>query len=131
MSELDISTAFPKFEEKKSYEELVLFHAGKVLDKISHKTISDWEDDENLQDAVCMRLFAMAEALKKYYAEHPEVHQEYQGIPWKEIIRFRDKVGHDYANVLTRIVWEIASEQLWPLYQIFSKIVSDKSRPGE
>ena len=48
--------------------------------------------------------------------------QENQDIPWTKIIGLRNKIVHDYGEILTDRIWLIASESIPELmYQIKSK----------
>ena len=48
--------------------------------------------------------------------------KENQDIPWTKIIGLRNKIVHDYGEILTDRIWLIASESIPELlYQIKSK----------
>ena len=48
--------------------------------------------------------------------------QENQDIPWTKIIGLRNKIVHDYGEILTDRIWLIASQSIPELmYQIKSK----------
>ena len=43
--------------------------------------------------------------------------QENQDIPWTKIIGLRNKIVHDYGEILTDRIWLIASESISELMQ--------------
>jgi hypothetical protein len=50
----------------KHHLNLMRLHCGKIADKMDGKTLADRAEDENLRDAVCMRLLSLAESVKEY-----------------------------------------------------------------
>lgn len=82
----------------KRYSELMLLHCEKIFNKMAGRTYQDWLNDENLRDAVCMRLMSLTECIKEHLKEHPAIFEEYPHIPWENIIRFRDKIAHHYEG---------------------------------
>lgn len=114
----------------KDYLHLMLLHCEKVEQKMEGKTISVWGLDENLRDAVCMRLLALSENTKEFFRQQKEsgtsLESEYPQIPWKEIIRFREKLAHHYEGIDYDLVWEIVENDLPPLLDTIKKLLKNK-----
>jgi len=62
----------------KNYPGLMLLHCGKILTKMEGRTHQDWVHDENLRDAVCMRLMSLAECAKEYLKENAALPDEFR-----------------------------------------------------
>ena len=101
----------------KDYLPLMRLHCEAVLRKMRGKRLADWGQDENLRDAVCMRLLALAESVKGLLAQRPDLPEEMPDIPWREIAKFRDKMAHHYEGIDYDVVWEIVEADIQPLYQ--------------
>ena len=85
-------------KEVKNYSTLMMLHCGKILTKMEGRTLQDWWNDENLRDAVCMRLLSLTECIKEYIKENPAITDKFPDIPWDDIVRFRDKIAHHYGG---------------------------------
>ncbi|MGE4505282.1 MAG: DUF86 domain-containing protein [Desulfovibrionaceae bacterium] len=97
-------------------------HCEKVLSKMDGKTIEDWGKDENLRDAVCLRLQQLAECVKKQVRCDADLPARFPHIPWDEIIRFRDKIAHHYEGVDYDMVWEIIETDIPPLHAVILEL---------
>jgi uncharacterized protein with HEPN domain len=106
----------------KNYSSLMLLHCGKILTKIEGLTHRDWVLDENLRDAVCMRLLSLTECVKEYIRENPAILNEHPDIPWDNIVRFRDKIAHHYEGMDYDVVWGILESDIQPLYEVINKL---------
>ena len=116
----------------KDYSNLMFLHCSKILSKMDGRTYGDWVNDENLRDAVCMRLMSLAECVKEYLKENPELPDEYPHIPWDNIVRFRDKIAHHYEGIDYDLVWGILESDITPLYKVISEFANKSahtSRP--
>ena len=97
------------------------------IEKIEEFTrnVSENEFDKNiqLQDAVVRRIEIIGEAAKNLPRDFTA---KYQDIPWKEIIRTRDKIIHHYFGVNLDIVWNIIKISLPDLKKKLEKIKIDE-----
>jgi uncharacterized protein with HEPN domain len=69
----------------------------------------DYYQDHRTQDAVERRVEIIGEA-----ATHvsEEIKALYPQLPWKEMIGMRTVISHEYFQIQSRIVWEVATEEL-------------------
>jgi len=114
----------------KNYPKLMLLHCSKIQAKMEGRTHDDWLRDENLCDAVCMRLMSLAECVKEYLKENPALPEEYPHIPWDSIVRFRDKAAHHYEGIDYDIVWEILESDIAPLYDVITELAEEQESPS-
>ena len=108
----------------KNYLNLMKLHSDKIFTKIEGMTHEDWIRDENLRDAVCMRLMSLAECVKEHIRENPAVIKNYPQIPWADIVRFRDKIAHHYEGTDYDVVLGILESDIQPLYEIIIKLTA-------
>lgn len=81
--------------------------------KISHfvdnHTFEDFIDNSWDQDALARNLEIIGEAANNM---DQSFRNEIPDVPWRQIIDFRNIVVHDYADLDSQIVWEIATNNL-------------------
>ena len=51
-----------------------------------------------------------------------EAQDDLAGIPWRQIIGLRNKLAHDYGEILTKRIWDIATQSLGPVKSEIDKI---------
>ena len=102
----------------KNYLRLIVLHCNKIFSRIKDVTFNDWHNDILLQDAVCFRLLALSECVKKYQKENPILQTEHPEIPWNDIIRLYDKILHHYHDVDSNEIWGIIISGIIPLYNV-------------
>ena len=84
---------------------------------------SDWRT----RDAVLHNLEVIGEAVKRI----PDgLKAGFPGIPWKRIAGFRDVLAHAYFSLNDSIVWDVATNQVGPLLEAISKMLSELDLPG-
>ena len=111
--------------DAKNYVALMLLHCEKALAKMDGRTQQDWANDENLRDAVCMRLMSLTECIKEYLKETPVLSNKFPHIAWDNIVRFRDRIAHHYEGIDYDVVWEILETDIAPLYEVIRKLAEN------
>jgi uncharacterized protein with HEPN domain len=57
----------------------------------------------------------------------PETRMAYQNIPWRNLIRLRNTISHEYPGVTEKSVWKVAFDDLPALKPKFEMMVRDIS----
>lgn len=74
------------------------------------RTLSDYLPDEMLHSAVERQLTIVGEAMVRLRKADPEIASAITDVP--EIIRFRNKLIHDYPEIDDAEVWRIIQEDV-------------------
>ena len=93
--------------------------AQSAVAKLSGKTRSAFDEDENLRLALAHLLQIIGEAARRVSSAFRERHD---GVPWNAIIGMRHKVVHDYLMVDYDVVWETVSNDLPPPVEVLKQI---------
>jgi uncharacterized protein with HEPN domain len=106
----------------KNYIGLMVIHCDRILHYIKGITYQDWVDNWMLQDAVCKRLDSLTECIKEHLKRNPSIRDEFPGIPWDDIVAFRNRDVHHYESTNFDVVWEIIERDILPLNQVIKTI---------
>jgi len=106
---------------------------NKALNRIIHhiesietymSSISSLEEFTNnslIQDAVVFNLLQIGEIAKTRVSD--KIKKQYPSIPWKKIYGFRNRLVHDYTDIILDIVYETIIFDLHNLYKQLSLII--------
>ena len=84
------------------------------------KTLDEFLDDYEKQDAIIKRLEIIGEAVKNI---PPTIRKEHPEIPWKDMAGMRDVLVHEYFGVRMERVWHTAKNDIPTLKQQITKIL--------
>ena len=106
-------------ERDKSYIYDILKSSQEVIDILKDENHNSFVNNRIKRLAIERLIQIIGEAAnhlsKDFMQENPD-------IPWTKIIGLRNKIVHDYGEILTDRIWLIASESIPELmYQIKSK----------
>ncbi|QSI04617.1 HepT-like ribonuclease domain-containing protein [Treponema pedis] len=106
-------------ERDKSYIYDILKYSQEVIDIIKDENHNSFVNNRIKRLAIERLIQIIGEAAnhlsKDFMQENPD-------IPWTKIIGLRNKIVHDYGEILTDRIWLIASESIPELmYQIKSR----------
>ena len=101
---------------------------NKHIDVISQhmigiNTLNDFANNTLVQDAVVFNLLQIGEVAKSKLSE--SFKKKYSGIPWKSIYGFRNRLVHDYENIILTVVYEAITEDLPHLRELFDEVLDD------
>ena len=80
--------------------------------------------DEDLKKVVCFNLFQIGELSNGLSDDFIE---QYNKIPWRQIIGMRNRIVHGYDTINLEIVWNTANESIIELKNYCIKILNDES----
>ncbi|MCL2014852.1 MAG: DUF86 domain-containing protein [Defluviitaleaceae bacterium] len=83
-----------------------------IIQLTQAKTFKQFDKDEGLNRAVIYALLNLGELMKTFSETDKN---EIVSIPWKDIIRFRNRAAHGYHNVSLYVTWNMATKQIPPL----------------
>ena len=99
----------------------ILESARIALDYVSNKTWDDFYKNIHCQDAVVRRIEIIGEAARRV---SPETRAKYPEIEWREMTGMRNLVIHEYDVVDIAQVWDTVRNQLPPLIEKLTKLVT-------
>lgn len=101
----------------------ILKYGKRAVGYLQSRTLDDFLDDQQLQDAAIRSLEVMGEASKRvsmaYRDDHPD-------IPWRRIAGLRDVLIHQYGRVNTREIWRVITEDVTSLLPVLDALVKDE-----
>lgn len=99
-------------------------HIQESIEKIENTTKElsreDFLNSEDAQDATVRRLEIIGEAAKNLPEDFRKKHSQ---IPWREIIRTRDKLIHGYFGVDLNLTYDIVKNDLPGLKEKIAQIL--------
>lgn len=80
-----------------------------ILNYTSSVSFYEFEKDKMRRLAVERQLEVIGQAANKISSE---VQNEYGSIPWSQIIGLRNKLAHDYGEILAKRIWDISRKSI-------------------
>lgn len=105
----------------KHFIEDAIEYCEKAQEFTKNMTYEEFAADEKTFLAVTRALEIIGEALKNV---PDEIKNKYLGIPWREIIGFRNTVAHAYFGINSKIVFNSAREDTKYLKTVLAEILS-------
>lgn len=85
----------------------------KIERYISGISEKDFQANEILKDAVVRNIEIIGEAAKNL---SEQTRNENPGIPWRDVMRMRDKIVHHYFRLKLEIIWRTITEDIPALH---------------
>ncbi len=79
--------------------------------------------DSRTFDAVVHNLQIIGEATKQI---PDEIREKYSSIEWRKIAGLRDVIAHSYFTINPKIVWDIITTKIEPLYKTVQLMLEDE-----
>ena len=76
--------------------------------------------DELTQNAVMHQIQIIGEAAKKVSLEYRREHPQ---IPWQQIVALRNRLVHEYFNIIPERVWEVVKQNIPDLIKQIEPLV--------
>lgn len=93
-------------------------YATKLADYCGDYTYDRFMADTKRVEACVFNLIQLGELCRM---AEDSILQAYPEIPWREMYGLRNRIVHDYEGVNLRLVWEIISEDIPELRNMFEK----------
>ena len=74
--------------------------------------LSEFLEDEFVQDAVMMKFIVMGEAATRILNRYPDFAENHPEIPWRQMRGMRNRMAHGYFDIDYETVWVTAQEFL-------------------
>jgi len=87
----------------------IIESAQKILAYTAGVTFTEFQINDEKQDAVLRRILVIGEATKRL---SPEFKQLYPDIPWRDIAGIRDIIVHEYNRVDVERIWDVVENDL-------------------
>lgn len=89
--------------------------AAMIAERLAKVRLPDFVEDIALQDGIIRRLAIIGEAAKNLT---DDTRRKYPDLPWREMMRFRDKVTHGYWNVDAMKIWTFVHQDVGQLLEV-------------
>jgi uncharacterized protein with HEPN domain len=80
-----------------------------ILEYAKGKTLNDYLNNSQLQDAIHMRLQLLGESASKLPVTFRDKHPD---IPWLEVRALRNVISHDYSSIKPERIWDTIQNDL-------------------
>lgn len=80
--------------------------------------LSEFLENEFVQDAVTMTLIVIGEAATKIMNKYPDFVDEHPEVPWRDMRNMRNRIAHGYFDINYEIVWETVHEWMPEMLQV-------------
>ena len=98
-----------------------------ILEFTANTTSDQFAEDKMRRSATERQLEILGEAARHVSPEAQEMLPE---ITWPKIVGLRNKLAHDYGEVLATRVWQITVEHIPPLKKVLMNIPEVADAPG-
>ena len=78
-------------------------HFERILDTVNNVSYDDYLNDLDKQDITMFNLIQISENAKMISSEYKDKNLD---IPWTDIYGLRNRIVHDYGNVVLDVVYE-------------------------
>ena len=79
-----------------------------------------FKDDDLLQNAVMHQIQIIGEAARKISKQCKDIHPE---IPWQIIVGMRNRLVHEYFDIIPERVWDVVENSLPELIRLIEPLV--------
>jgi uncharacterized protein with HEPN domain len=91
--------------------------------KTGISSLDEFSNNSLVQDAVVFNLLQIGELAKSKLSD--SFKKTHSDIPWNDVYGFRNRLVHDYENIIPTIVYEAIIEDLPKLENLISRVLRD------
>ena len=97
-------------------------HPDVIFDyMVGIETLDTFSNNSLVQDAVVFNLLQIGEIAKSKLSE--SFKKQHIDIPWNSIYGFRNRLVHDYENIVLTVVYEAITEDLPQLKELITRVL--------
>ncbi len=101
----------------------IIKHCKKINEKMNGLTRDQFNKDDDVVEIICFNILQIGELAKNF---EPNFVQKYDGVPWSQIKKMRDRVAHGYDTIDLDRVWNTALYDINPLLNYCDYILGDE-----
>jgi uncharacterized protein with HEPN domain len=103
----------------------ILTAAREIRQFVQGRTWQQFEQDKMLRYAVERQILVIGEASRKL---SQDFRNQYPEIPWNAIISQRNIIAHEYGEILTDRIWNVAVNRIPELIQKLGPLLPDEGK---
>ncbi|MBQ0035939.1 MAG: DUF86 domain-containing protein [Firmicutes bacterium] len=107
------------------YLEKMKIFFERIINTIADVSYDDFVDDIDKQDITMFNLIQISENAKMISLEYKDNNAD---IPWVDIYGLRNRIGHDYGNVVLGVVYQTITNDIPNLYAKLYEETNDDKR---
>ncbi len=104
----------------------MLLAARKVQNFTQNVAWEQFQSDELIQNAVMRQIQIIGEAARKISLQYQQAHPE---IPWQGIIGMRNRLVHEYFDIIPERVWDVVEKNIPELIRLIEPLVPPDESP--
>jgi uncharacterized protein with HEPN domain len=104
----------------------MLLAAHKVQNFTQNVAWEQFQSDELIQNAVMRQIQIIGEAARKISLQYQQAHPE---IPWQGIIGMRNRLVHEYFDIIPERVWDVVEKNIPELIRLIEPLVPPDESP--
>ncbi len=96
--------------------ERIMYHIEMINEYMKPiSNLNEFNNNSIIQDAVVFNFLQIGEIAKNRISD--KIKKQYPFIPWKKIYGFRNRLVHDYSNIVLDVVYDTIVEDLENFYK--------------
>ena len=109
--------------EYRHFLEDIIAAIDRIQEFLGDLTFEEFIHDDKTSSAVIRKLEIIGEAAKNI----PSKVRDDLDLPWKEMIRMRDRISHAYFGVDLEIVWRVVKERIPDIKPLVVKMLKESN----
>jgi len=97
------------------YLKKIEYHFDRISEVMNGVSYDEYTADNDIQDITMFNIIQISEHVKQLSEKYKK---ENSNIPWQDIYGLRNRIVHDYGNVILDIVYETLTKDIPTLRKI-------------
>lgn len=112
----------PVAKDERAYLEDMLLWAERIARRVQGVGRAEFDADEDLRDALRLRIQTIGEAASKVSPATRERHPE---VPWAAMVGMRNRIVHGYDRVDDEVLWRVVRDEVGPLTAAVRRLLAE------